>query len=513
MEPTEEKNKSPRLKKTILAIVFLFIFFNELLYVFIIPPWQNHDEPAHFSYTQYLVEEKALPNNVGAIEPKTLSYSMEYAISEQVTDATRMMDGQNKQFRLIHQRFQDVYLNYSNLAAQYQGAGRRPLIRAKTPEQYRDIYYRLPDNNLYRNSAAIYQPLYYSLEAIPYLIFYHSDIITRMYAMRVFSMLLFMATIIICYLLAMRLTRRFDFSITTILVIGLQPVFAHLMTGINNEALLAFLCTLTLYWLVRLIHDLDLKISIFLGLALGLGMLTKPQFIIFPLLAIIPYLYHFAISKRYKKSIIIKYFSVVVVLTIIISGWWFVWAFLNHNGIFFSSDAGEAVSTPAVVYPQLTIRSAINFYIERWIYAFASYNFAFGFSTEMILPSWVVVIDTLVAVLSVLGLSKFLFTSWKKRTIEAKTIALTLVGSCLALEAFFLYLFTRGLLAIGYARFPIDGRYYMPIIFSITILTIFGLRALIPARAHRVLYFCLVILSILINAVSIFSVVIPKFYL
>jgi len=69
-------------KITILVIIFVFIAIKQIIFVIAIPPWQNHDEPAHFHYTQYLVENKKLPVIEGAIKARILSFSEEYAESE-----------------------------------------------------------------------------------------------------------------------------------------------------------------------------------------------------------------------------------------------------------------------------------------------------------------------------------------------------------------------------------------------------------------------------------------------
>lgn len=491
--------------KTILLIaVFLLLFLKELILVFAIPAWHNHDEPTHFLYVQYLVEEKRLPVYQGAYVNRELSFSEEYARSEQLTDATRLMTGRNRYFRLVHQRFESTFLNYPAIGSELSGLSRQPLSQETTSGQFDNLYYTLPRENQYKNAAAIYQPLYYLLLTIPYKLFYDQDILVRLYALRIFSSLLYLAAVYICYLTASLLTKNFKFSLALAVIIGLMPVFGHLMAGINNDALLILMACFTFYYCIRLIQNFSLKNAIGLGITLGLGMLSKPHFAVFPLLALWPFIYQFKQGMRWP--VILKYFVICVGLTILISGWWFAWSYSTNNSQLFG-PSGPPSELVSYNFPQM-----ITLYFQRWLYAFITYNFAFGFATEMTLPTPIIIILTPLIIFGALGLIKYIISNWKSACQQSKTQGLFLTFSFILLEVLFLYLYTKNI-QTGRPRFPTDGRYFFPLIFVFSFFWLKGLAALVPKKFQDWLYFSLINLFIIIFIISLFQVIIPSFYL
>ncbi len=491
-----------------LVVVFVFLAVKQLLFVFSVPAWQGHDEPAHFSYTQFLVEEKKLPNQSGTFEAKTLSYSHEYAASEIATDVTRLMNAHNKELRMIHQRFNETFFRYDTLAQQYRNLPRQPLVRSDAPSGLTDIYYKLPSKDSYQNSAAIYPPLYYVLESIPYAIFYNQDILIRQYAMRAFSSFLFLLGYWLCFIVTRRLTKNFNLSLTVLLTIGLLPVFSHLSAGINNDALLFVLTTLSLYYLVKLIERLEMRQIIYLGIVFGLGMLTKPQFIVVPFLIIIPILYHLFYKKDVKIKTAIIYIAVCVLVTILIAGWWYIWAIVNHNGIISSHATVTAADQPIV-----TARLAISLYIQRWMYAFASFNFAFGFATEMMLPMWFFITGTGLWILAAVSLIVLIAVRKKSLSQEQRAIFLLFLVAVALLEVFYLYLFTKRLFRDGQARFPIDGRYYVPVLLPLCLAWVIGLTGMLPYKWKKFGYVVFVLYGFTANALALAITMWPKLYL
>ncbi|MFH1206993.1 MAG: glycosyltransferase family 39 protein [Patescibacteria group bacterium] len=490
----------------LLVAIFIFLAVKQLLFVISIPPWQGHDEPAHFSYTQYIVEEKKLPNQTGAIEPKTLSYSAEYAASEIATDASRLMNAHNKQLRLIHQRFNAAFFQYQTLASQYSGLSRHPLQRSNAPSEFTDIYYRLPTQDKYQNSSAVYPPLYYIAEAIPYLMAYKADILTRLMAMRLFSGVLYLVALWIGYLMVMRVTKRFSISISVVLLAGLLPVFSHLAAGVNNEILLFLLTTLTLYLLVRLNEKISWPLTVLLGLTLGMGLMTKPQFIVFLPLAVLPYAFHVWIKKVLNKKTAVLMLMTVGLIALIVGGWWYAWAYSQDNGIVSTAAGVNDVS-------HIGFRAALVFIVYRWMYAFVSFNFAFGFATEMVIPIWLFAIGVILWMLTMPSLIIGLLRKWKRMLPASRHNILLCASAILLLELFLLFLFTRGLIANGTARFPIDGRYYVPVLFPICLAFVWGATHWLPARWKKIAFMTIVLYAVTINAVALVNIIWPHFYL
>ncbi|XOU94204.1 MAG: glycosyltransferase family 39 protein [Candidatus Kerfeldbacteria bacterium] len=493
-------------KTKLLIIIFVFLIIKQIIFVFAVPAWNNHDEPAHFHYTQYIVEEKKLPLNEIPITSRGLSFSEAYAESEIITDSTRIMRGPNEQFRFLNQRFDEQYSNFSTIKEALINKSGKYLSITDNRDEYNDIYYKLPQNNKFINSAAIYQPLYYILEAIPYTILGNQDIVTRLYAMRLFSNIFYILTLLVCYLIAMRISRNFKFSLTLLLLIGLLPVFSHLVAGVTNNTLLILIVTLLIYWSVRVFQNISTKNVIWLGIILGLGMLTKPEFIIFAFPTIIPFIYHLVFTKKCNIKLLLKYFLYILLLIIVISGWWHLWVYLQQGNIFLSYiTLGESVS--------ISIAQIIQFLISRWIYAFVSYGYAFGFATEMILPLYIIFCGVILSALSFFGYIYKTFFTKDKISSEKKAIGIYLISGLVFIELFFLYLFIKTLIAVGYARFPIDGRYYLPLVFNISFIFLLGIHYLLPKKIINLSYIILIVSLLIMNVISIWEIILLKFYL
>lgn len=491
-------------KNYVIMLIVVLIAIKQIIFILAVPPWQNHDEPAHFSYTQYLVEEHRLPVYGGGFPgPKVLSYSEEYARSEIVTGATRAMRGSNDQYRFIHQFFNPTLAN----DASQLGGDRHPLVDTMAPEQYRHLYYRLPTDGTYKNSAAIYQPLYYVYEALPYLAFKSSDILTRLYAMRLWSMLCYLAAIVVCYRCFRLVYRNQRFCLTATLIVGFQPVLSHLAAGLNNDVLLFLFTSLSIFWCLRLIRQLCWRHAAWLGVALGLGLLTKPQFIFLPITALLPFAFHW-LRNRDLRRLTIYSLTLCVVIALAISGWWFAWSYSHYGHFFMDTKTLVAHSTSPISW-----HYAATQYIYRWLYALASYNFAFGFASEMQLPMALSGFIIGVTILALLGLVKLAVTQWKKTTSELRAAALLGFFAVALLEMTYLYLFSKALFTTGSARFPIDGRYYLPLVVVIAGFGLLGLGGLIPARWHRLLYGSVATIVLAINAVALGNVLLPYFYL
>lgn len=496
-------------RRTILILVFIFLFVKGVLFILSVPAWQGHDEPPHFSYTQYLVEERRLPNNVGPAQPIVLSYSTEYAVSERITGATRIMNAYNRLLRDVHQQYEQRSFDYSVIAAQLQGLDRHPVSLATAPADASELYYQLPAQDIYQNSAAVYPPAYYAYEAIPYLIFYRADIITRMYAMRVFSSLLYLLGFWLCYLISMRLTKNFFFSITLLLTIGLLPVFSHLAAGINNDAMLFAVTTLSLYLLIRMVERVSWSNTLYLGLTFGLGMLTKPQFAVVPFLMLIPLGFHYFKKKDVPLKTLLLHIAVCALIVLAVAGWWYLWAYQNHNGVF---SPGEVPASSTETRLPSTI-PLWQLYIQRWLYAFVSFNFAFGFATEMTIPLPLFTLGTALWLAAVIGIILRLTMFRRPTEPDQRTTTWLLAASVVLLEIFYLYLFTHNILSNGTARFPIDGRYYVPVLLPIMFAWLYGLSSIWPAKVKRYLYGFIILFMITINAIALMLVIWPKFYL
>lgn len=101
----------------------------------------------------------------------------------------------------------------------------------------------------------------------------------------------------------------------------LAPGFLQVTVGLNNNNMLFLFSTLATWMLIRLLRlGLRWKTSIALGIALGLGLLTKIY--MFPLIVAAPLVY-LSLPRRDWRSAL-KHLTLVGGLVIGIAGWWYV---------------------------------------------------------------------------------------------------------------------------------------------------------------------------------------------
>lgn len=239
----------------IVIAVFVVSSLNAFAWSLVTPPFQVPDETAHFAYAQRLAESGLRPGDRGRPE-----FSSEQT---QTLDAIGTL-----------------------------GIIGRPLVRpagsASADRQIGDQLARItrgaPRGDGGGPSTATSQPpLYYGLMAVPYRIFGGSSLLTRLEAMRIVSALIFASGAAICGLFAHELLPGFSGAkIAGGLAIGLSPYAAFICSGVNPDALLLTMSSLTLMLVARgFRRGTGITWFVTFGLTLIGGVLTKLTFLAF----------------------------------------------------------------------------------------------------------------------------------------------------------------------------------------------------------------------------------------
>lgn len=475
----------------LILLVLLVILVKGIIFAMIIPLWQNHDEIEHFAYTQYLVEEKKIPVYQGTFKSHhDLTVSEEIAKADELLENSKISYGVFQRNQLIHQDFSNA-LTRDQMAIQLDNLDRQV------------------NNQEYKNAAVIYSPLYYAIEAVPYLIFYDDDIITRSYAMRLFGIIFLLITVFFSYQLALLIIKNKYAAITVAILIGFLPRFSYTSAGINNDALLVSLSTILIYLLIKyLFQPLTFKKSICLGIIFGLGLLAKTQFIVFTPLLLGFFIYKFI--KEGNRKTLIKSALVMLLFIIIISGWWFLFNYQNYHNILGAQN--ETINNKNS--PQITFRTAAYYIILRYFYMFSSYFHISGCCHEILMAPIYQALFGISVGAGIFGFLLFLIQARKNKVKRNKLVpAITLVLFLIILEGFLLFIFLQGLFTRGAVSFPIDGRYLYPVIAALTVMFIIGLQKLIPKKIYGIIYLFLSLGIIIINTVNLIYYTIPRFYL
>jgi 4-amino-4-deoxy-L-arabinose transferase-like glycosyltransferase len=174
---------------------------------------------------------------------------------------------------------------------------------------------------------ALQPPLYYWLLSIPYRALKHTSLLNRVFLLRYFSLFITSSSIPLVFLIARRVVGGSAFALGISALLAVTPELMVDVCRVGNECL-----GIVLYsWLTLLCLDLASDVTsrstgLWIGIALGLGLITKVYFLTaVPALAIL-YFWRF---WRTKKKFAILYQAVVTFgCALLIAGWWY-----GHNRI------------------------------------------------------------------------------------------------------------------------------------------------------------------------------------
>ena len=191
-----------------------------------IPPGQAPDEPAHFGYAQVLAEDFRLPDT-----SKGLTYSREQELAEIRSNARQtiqVLETRPEWSRLVER---DWERETARLPVDERGAGGHA------------------ERFVGPNPARANPPLYYLYESVAYWATASGDFFDRLYAMRLWSVLLLLVATAATWLLIGELAgRRPALQLAGAAVVGLQPMATFVSGSVNPDALL-IPCFALAFWL------------------------------------------------------------------------------------------------------------------------------------------------------------------------------------------------------------------------------------------------------------------------
>ena len=228
--------------------VALVTLANSLAWGLIIPPLQVPDEPAHLFYSEYLGETGKLPK----ASPDKDWYSGE-------------VNG-----LIYSERMYEVVGNPD------ERPGTGPLERKSLQSVQ-----RLKDRTGVGDaaSATTNPPLYYLPQALVYRVMHAADVTDRLVAMRVVSSLMAALTVLLIVLFLRELLPRSPLAWAVGgLAVGLQPMFAYISSGVNNDAGLYLVSAALFLAVARLLRrGLTARRAAVVAVLLVAGMLVKTQ--------------------------------------------------------------------------------------------------------------------------------------------------------------------------------------------------------------------------------------------
>ncbi len=237
------------------ALVVLLLAFvaKQLFSVAAFPAFSGHDEVAHFSYVRTLATEARIP-----VLPDLAAWRVAHQLNQ---------DPQGDFFAT------DLY-PWCRFALDWFCAPAHPRWGHDPPYAVTIRLVPYPSGVQY---AANHPPLYYALMSPVYLLSRGFPLETQQALLRLATIPFGIATVLLAYLLTRTLFPNDSFlAVTVPAFVAFQPQISYESAMVNNDILGIALFSLVLYLCVLGIRDrFPLRLSVALGVAVGLGLLAK----------------------------------------------------------------------------------------------------------------------------------------------------------------------------------------------------------------------------------------------
>jgi 4-amino-4-deoxy-L-arabinose transferase-like glycosyltransferase len=217
----------------------ILAFLHGLVYLALTPPWQAPDEPQHFQYVRFLLDERRLPD----FQDETI----DTPLTEEVRQSMIQFDFWT----------------------------------------WRD-HSTVPPTLTYR-VAWVHPPLYYILAAAALAPFPSPDVTAQLYIVRLFSLILTALTVWVAYQAMRSLFPDSPALAASVpLFIALLPMHAFLGSSVNNDALAELTATVVIWLLIEISRrGFTWQRGAWLAVGLAAALLTKRTvFFLVPLAAI-----------------------------------------------------------------------------------------------------------------------------------------------------------------------------------------------------------------------------------
>lgn len=212
----------------------------------ITPPFQAPDEDAHYAYVQLLVEHGSLPTNgpyegLSPAEDATEGVLRSYQIEGQPHNPALLTGVEESQLEATER----AHLSASGTSNALNAAGN--------------------------------PPLYYALEAVPFILSPSGTVLDRLELMRLESALFAGFTVFFAFMFLRELFpgTRWVWPFGA-LAVAFQPLFGFISGSVNNDALLYAFAAALFFALARVFRrGLDERRGLAIGAIIGLGLLAK----------------------------------------------------------------------------------------------------------------------------------------------------------------------------------------------------------------------------------------------
>lgn len=474
------------------SVKFTFIFallLNFLSWQLLIPIWHFPDEQAHFGQVAFRADHGRVQRY------HELSTSREILISEELLGTKR--DGLGNNRFTYHPEFK---VDYSKT---YDGP---------YEAEIESLNNRNDRTTEVLGESTRYPLLYYYLASYVYNLFGDGDLFERVYAVRFFSLVLFLGTVVTIFAISKLIfPKNFFLQLSLTSIVSLMPMFIFSSAGVTSDGLFHFLFMLAIYLIAKVtfskysIKDVMLLVTVILA---GIG--TKFQFqIIWPVITFALLFIFWRLQFR-KKLIFLG--SLVIIIPIILVTINFLQFFVNDYGIPPFKQFIRLPTIPETEDLQLKSSAELPFtsyligVVRRTVVEILPWYFGVYKWLSLSLPPIVYQIINRILILSILGLLILIYKTIRQNKFDQQ--AKVLIFLAYVAVAYFLsitifdWFFIRG---HGFS-FGIQGRYFFPTIIAHVSLVFVGLLVFFPESFKKWVAAILVIATVIFNYFSLFWV-------
>lgn len=480
-----------KLRRPSIKLTFLFaILSNFLLWQLLIPIWHFPDEQAHFGQVAFRADRGRVQRY------HELSTSREIFVSEELLGTRR--DGRGNNRFTYHPEFK---IDYSKT---YDGPHEVEI------ESLNNLNDRITET---LEEATRYPLLYYYFASKIYNLFGAGDLFTRVYAVRFFSILIFIVTTSIIFATSkLVFPKNFFLQISLTSIIAFLPMFVFSSSGVSSDGLFNLLFMFSIYLIAKnLFVKCNWKDTVLLSAIIIAGIATKIQFQIVWLLIFYALFVIFLRLQLSRKLIFLG--SIVLSFPIILIVVNFLYFFANDFG---SPQLRQLIRLPIIPetsegstlgpIAQITLSNHFILTVKRSFRETLPWYFGVYKWLSLTLPPLVYQIVNRILVLSLIGI--FVWISKVIRRQKFDQQAKVLIFLAYSAISYFgaLTLFDWLFYKYHAFYFGIQGRYFFPTIIAHFSFIFVGLLVLFPKSFKKWAAATLVVVTIIFNYFSLFWV-------
>ena len=313
------------------------------------------------------------------------------------------------------------------------------------------------------------------------------------YLLRMLSLFFSSVTVYLTFLIALNIFPG-DTVLAAIsaLLVATNPQFLHISASVSNEPLSTAFATLYLFLMINYLKaPFKLTGQLFAGTVLGCCLLTKLSAVLYLPVTLCITMWNNAHDRKNKARSLL----VIMGVAFTVSGWWYLRNLIVYNDPIFTR-ALETIQPWSLRQEALSLSYAVRF-IERTFISFFGF---FGSLQIPIAPMHLIFYGALI-ILGTAGLCR-LAVSGALLPFQLQALAVLALAAG-AGAAFYLQMNVR------YPMFM--GRYLFVVIAPIAILTVTGLKMIVPVRLRNYVLLLTGCLLLLVNLDVLFRVLKPAY--